>query len=153
MQLRLLKLAVMNIRVGEAAIEAGELYAIAFKLIIQMGCDVGFGPTQQHALNPVGAVMVACQIINRVMQPAQYILCYCVVCRRLRVVHDVARVQHEVDRKWQRVDLLDDGNTVPFITRYRKDQTSGLDEEQIRFIPFQSFFFEDPPVIRELGGI
>jgi protein Tex len=30
--------------------------------------------------------------------------------------------------------LLDSGNTVPFITRYRKDQTGGLDEEQIREI-------------------
>jgi uncharacterized protein len=32
------------------------------------------------------------------------------------------------------VELLDDGNTVPFVTRYRKDQTGGLDEEQIRQI-------------------
>ncbi|MFC1757499.1 Tex-like N-terminal domain-containing protein [Planctomycetota bacterium] len=32
------------------------------------------------------------------------------------------------------VDLLDEGNTVPFITRYRKDRTGGLDEEQIRQI-------------------
>lgn len=32
------------------------------------------------------------------------------------------------------VALLDAGNTVPFITRYRKDQTGGLDEEQIRAI-------------------
>ena len=32
------------------------------------------------------------------------------------------------------VALLDDGNTVPFITRYRKDQTGALDEEQIRHI-------------------
>ncbi|MEX2112442.1 MAG: Tex family protein [Pirellulales bacterium] len=32
------------------------------------------------------------------------------------------------------VHLLDAGNTVPFITRYRKDQTGGLDEEQIRQI-------------------
>lgn len=30
------------------------------------------------------------------------------------------------------VSLLDAQNTVPFITRYRKDQTGGLDEEQIR---------------------
>ena len=30
------------------------------------------------------------------------------------------------------VELLDDGNTVPFITRYRRDITGGLDEEQIR---------------------
>lgn len=32
------------------------------------------------------------------------------------------------------VALLDDGNTVPFITRYRKEQTGDLDEEQIRAI-------------------
>ncbi len=29
------------------------------------------------------------------------------------------------------IDLLDAGNTIPFITRYRRDQTGGLDEEQI----------------------
>jgi uncharacterized protein len=32
------------------------------------------------------------------------------------------------------VELLDDGNTVPFITRYRKDATGSLDEDQIRQI-------------------
>ena len=32
------------------------------------------------------------------------------------------------------VELLDEGNTIPFITRYRKDQTGGMDEEQIREI-------------------
>jgi uncharacterized protein len=32
------------------------------------------------------------------------------------------------------VSLLDAGNTVPFITRYRRDQTGGLDEEDIRRI-------------------
>ena len=32
------------------------------------------------------------------------------------------------------LQLLDAGNTVAFITRYRKDQTGGLDEEQIRMI-------------------
>lgn len=30
------------------------------------------------------------------------------------------------------VHLLDEGNTVPFITRYRRDQTGGFDELQIR---------------------
>jgi uncharacterized protein len=34
-------------------------------------------------------------------------------------------------------ELLDEGNTVPFITRYRKDQTGGLDEVQIRAIQEQ----------------
>lgn len=32
------------------------------------------------------------------------------------------------------IELLDDGNTVPFITRYRKHRTGGLDETQIRTI-------------------
>jgi protein Tex len=32
------------------------------------------------------------------------------------------------------VDLLDAGNTVPFITRYRKDATGGLNETQLRAI-------------------
>src|SRR3981081_4535911 len=32
------------------------------------------------------------------------------------------------------VQLLDEGNTVPFITRYRKERTGGLDEEIIRQI-------------------
>jgi uncharacterized protein len=32
------------------------------------------------------------------------------------------------------VQLLDEGNTVPFITRYRKERTGGLDEEKIRRI-------------------
>src|SRR3954467_701084 len=32
------------------------------------------------------------------------------------------------------VQLLDEGNTVPFITRYRKERTGGLNEEVIRAI-------------------
>ncbi|ALC83818.1 hypothetical protein AM592_21580 [Bacillus gobiensis] len=32
------------------------------------------------------------------------------------------------------IDLLEDGNTVPFIARYRKEQTGSLDELQIRTI-------------------
>src|SRR3954452_23794907 len=32
------------------------------------------------------------------------------------------------------VALLDEGNTVPFITRYRKERTGGLNEEVIRQI-------------------
>jgi protein Tex len=32
------------------------------------------------------------------------------------------------------VDLLDEGNTVPFIARYRKEMTGSLDDEQIRII-------------------
>ena len=32
------------------------------------------------------------------------------------------------------VDLLDDENTIPFVARYRKEATGGLDEEQLRQI-------------------
>ena len=32
------------------------------------------------------------------------------------------------------IELLDEGNTVPFISRYRKEMTGSLDEEEIRAI-------------------
>jgi uncharacterized protein len=32
------------------------------------------------------------------------------------------------------IELLDEGNTIPFISRYRKEKTGSLDEEQIRRI-------------------
>src|SRR5579871_1157965 len=51
---------------------------------------------------------------------------------------DLASVAHALDLPLARVEnvvrLFDAGNTIPFITRYRKDQTGGLDEEQIRQI-------------------
>jgi uncharacterized protein len=39
-----------------------------------------------------------------------------------------------VEQVIQTVALADEGNTVPFITRYRKEQTGHLDEEQIRAV-------------------
>jgi len=51
---------------------------------------------------------------------------------------DLGELAHRLKLRAQQVEtvvgMLDDGNTVPFITRYRKDQTGGLDEEQIRSI-------------------
>lgn len=41
------------------------------------------------------------------------------------------------DKVERTVALLDEGNTVPFITRYRKDFTGGLDEEDIRAIQWR----------------
>ena len=32
------------------------------------------------------------------------------------------------------IELMDSGNTLPFIARYRKEKTGGLDEEQLRNI-------------------
>ena len=57
------------------------------------------------------------------------------------------------------IELLDGGNTVPFITRYRKDQTGGLDEEQIRQIQsrvaklrlFSGTQTDDPAIDRVAG--
>src|SRR5256885_3932382 len=49
---------------------------------------------------------------------------------------DFARIAQDLQiRKVQVesvVQLLDEGNTVPFITRYRKERTGGLNEEIIR---------------------
>lgn len=50
------------------------------------------------------------------------------------VARDLKLSLDQVDRT---VELLDSGNTVPFITRYRKDRTGGLDEEQIRGVDEQ----------------
>jgi len=45
-----------------------------------------------------------------------------------------ARLQLSEHRVAATVQLLDDGNTLPFIARYRKEMTGGLDEEQIRAV-------------------
>src|SRR5437868_10111600 len=51
---------------------------------------------------------------------------------------DLSRIAQDLQiRKTQVesvVQLLDEGNTIPFITRYRKERTGGLDEEAIRQI-------------------
>lgn len=50
-------------------------------------------------------------------------------------VHIIAnRMKIGSDRVTAAVALLDDGNTVPFVARYRKEATGGLDEEQLRQI-------------------
>jgi uncharacterized protein len=51
---------------------------------------------------------------------------------------DTQHVARDLGLRLEQVEatlaLLDAGNTVPFITRYRKDHTGGLDELQIRQI-------------------
>ncbi len=51
-------------------------------------------------------------------------------------ISDISRIAQDLQiRKVQVesvVQLLDEGNTVPFITRYRKERTGGLNEEVIR---------------------
>src|SRR5579884_1405291 len=51
---------------------------------------------------------------------------------------DLSRIAQDLQiRKTQVenvVQLLDEGNTIPFITRYRKERTGGLNEEVLRII-------------------
>ena len=47
-----------------------------------------------------------------------------------------ARLTEELDvKRWQidaAVQLIDEGNTIPFISRYRKEATGALNDEQLR---------------------
>jgi uncharacterized protein len=53
-------------------------------------------------------------------------------------IHDFSRIAQDLQIRRLQVEsvvqLLDEGNTVPFITRYRKERTGGLNEEVIRQI-------------------
>ena len=48
-----------------------------------------------------------------------------------RIGNELALPRHQVERT---LTLLDDENTIPFIARYRKEVTGGLDEVQIAAI-------------------
>ena len=52
--------------------------------------------------------------------------------------HDLSRIAQDLQIRKAQVEavvqLLDDGNTVPFITRYRKERTGGMNEDGIRRI-------------------
>lgn len=46
--------------------------------------------------------------------------------------HVARELSLPVESVQRTVELLDAGNTIPFVARFRRDQTGGLDEEQIR---------------------
>ncbi len=48
--------------------------------------------------------------------------------------HIATELQVRPEQVAAAVSLLDDGNTIPFIARYRKEATGVLDEEQLRYI-------------------
>jgi protein Tex len=48
-----------------------------------------------------------------------------------RIAKDIAASEHQVDAA---IKLLDEGATVPFIARYRKEITGGLDDTQLRHL-------------------
>src|SRR3954447_19768144 len=51
---------------------------------------------------------------------------------------DLSRIAQDLQIRRVQVEavvvLLDEGNTIPFITRYRKERTGGLDEDVLRTI-------------------
>ena len=46
----------------------------------------------------------------------------------------VLELNIRVEQVKSTLKMLEDGNTIPFIARYRKEVTGNLDEEQIRSI-------------------
>lgn len=51
----------------------------------------------------------------------------------------ILKIKEELKvEKWQveaAVKLIDEGNTIPFISRYRKEATGSLNDEQLRRSP------------------
>jgi uncharacterized protein len=54
------------------------------------------------------------------------------------LAHLARELQLPIDKVQRTLELLDAGNTVPFITRFRKDQTGGLNEEQVQHIQLEA---------------
>ena len=51
------------------------------------------------------------------------------------IINSIAKsLKVSVEQVKNTLSLLEEGNTVPFIARYRKEATKGLDEEQILYI-------------------
>ena len=54
------------------------------------------------------------------------------------IINSIAKsLKVSVEQVKNTLSLLEEGNTVPFIARYRKEATKGLDEEQILYIEKQ----------------
>ena len=51
---------------------------------------------------------------------------------------DLAAIARDLKKPVEQIEaalkLLDDGNTIPFVTRFRKDETGGLDEAALQLI-------------------
>ena len=58
-----------------------------------------------------------------------------------RIARNIAKaVNARVEQVAAAVALLDDGATVPFIARYRKEATGGLDDTQLRMLEEQLIY-------------
>src|SRR5437879_10161221 len=59
------------------------------------------------------------------------------------LIHIAATLQIPLKSLVATVELLDEGSTVPFIARYRKEATGNLDEVQIRAIEERLEYFRE----------
>jgi len=59
------------------------------------------------------------------------------------LLHIAATLQIRLKSLVATVELLDEGSTVPFIARYRKEATGNLDEVQIRAIDEKLLYFRE----------
>ncbi|CUH63195.1 hypothetical protein TG4357_00529 [Thalassovita gelatinovora] len=62
------------------------------------------------------------------------------------IAHDIAARPEQVNAA---VQLLDDGATVPFVARYRKEATGGLDDSQLRLLSERLTYLRDLEARRE----
>ena len=49
------------------------------------------------------------------------------------------------------IKLLDDGNTIPFIARYRKEMTGSLDDQKLRSISQRLTYLRDLKKRKDTG--
>ena len=66
---------------------------------------------------------------NKLEKSAGFVFSVVDFCRQV-----AADLKVSIDQIEGAVRLLEDGNTIPFIARYRKEATRGLDERQLRAI-------------------
>src|SRR5271155_929519 len=59
------------------------------------------------------------------------------------LIHIARAVQVPMKGLLATVELLDEGSTIPFIARYRKESTGNLDEVQIRAIEEKLLYFRE----------
>src|SRR5580704_6847805 len=59
------------------------------------------------------------------------------------LIHLASTLQVPMKALLATIELLDEGSTVPFIARYRKEATGNLDEVQIRAIEEKLLYFRE----------
>ena len=83
------------------------MYAASLKLLVGMGS--GNFTAQQNSLQPYATVVIARQIVHRHAQLAVHSQRQLILLFTFRVVVDIARMEHEFNRRGKRVNLAYQG--------------------------------------------